>query len=66
MTLGTSASLSWTPSSTHALFGDFAAFGNDCYYGQIVRITVQATDALGHESAPLTLPDVRIYRCTLD
>ena len=26
----------------------------------------EAIDALGNASAPLTLPDVRIYRCTVD
>ncbi len=66
VTIGSSSSFAWTPSSTPSLFGDFAAFGNDCYAGQIVRITVRATDSLGNTSAPVNLPDLRVYRCTLD
>lgn len=64
--LGTTASVSWTPSSTPSLFGDFGALGGDCYSGQIVRITVRAKDGLGNAGSPITLPDVRVYRCTLD
>ena len=66
VTLASSASFAWTPSSTEALFGSFAELGNDCYSGQIVRISVRATDNLGNTSAPRSLPDLRIYRCTLD
>lgn len=63
--LGTSSSLTWTPSSTPALLGDFGALGNACYNGQVVRISVRAKDSLGNASAWSVLPDIRLYRCIL-
>jgi hypothetical protein len=65
--IGTSASFTWTPSSTSpAMFGDFAALGNDCYDGQVVRISVRAKDSLGNTSTPVNLPDIKVYRCILE
>lgn len=66
VTIGTSASFSWTPSTASAaMFGDFATFGNDCYDGQTVRISVRAKDSLGNTSNPVNLPDIEVYRCIL-
>jgi hypothetical protein len=56
--------LSWRPDSTPSLLGDFGALGNDCYDGQTVRLTVEATDSLGNKSTR-TLPDIKIFRCIL-
>lgn len=67
VTIGSSASLGWTPSTTSpSMFGDFATFGNACYYGQTVRISVRAKDSLGNTSNPVTLPDIKVYRCILE
>ncbi|MBX3263750.1 MAG: S8 family serine peptidase [Labilithrix sp.] len=65
VTIGSSDSVTWTPSSTPSLFGAFADLGNDCYQGQTVRVVVEATDSLGNTSTR-TLPDFKVYRCTLD
>ncbi|MGC4115984.1 MAG: S8 family serine peptidase [Myxococcales bacterium] len=59
-----SASLNWTPSATPSLLGDFAALGNDCYYGQVVRLTLHATDSLGNRSTR-SVADIKIFRCIL-
>lgn len=63
----TSGNLDWTPSSFNPsnLIGDFGDFGNDCYDGQVVRLTLTATDSLGNSSTR-SLPDIKVYRCTLD
>lgn len=67
VTIGSSASFTWTPSSANpAMFGDFATFGNDCYHGQTVRISVRARDSLGNTSNPVNLPDIKVYRCILE
>jgi hypothetical protein len=65
VTLGSSTSITWTPSTTPTLFGTFADFGNDCYSGQTVRVRVEATDSLGNKSTK-TLPDFTVYRCILE
>lgn len=65
VTLGSSASMTWTPSSTPSLFGTFAQLGNDCYSGQTVRVRVEATDSLGNKTTS-TLPDFKVYRCILN
>ncbi|RMG18452.1 MAG: PKD domain-containing protein, partial [Deltaproteobacteria bacterium] len=60
----TDGTLLWTPNMKNPdrLLGDTTDFGNDCYSGQVVRITVTATDANGNQSS-LTYPDIKIYRC---
>jgi serine protease len=63
--LSTSESFTWTPSTTASLFGTSQELGVACYDGQIVRISVRARDTESF-SQPVTLPDVRIYRCMLD
>jgi len=65
VTIGASNAITWTPSSTPAMFGAFGDFGNDCYDGQTVRISVEVSDNLGNKTTR-TLPDIRVYRCTLD
>ncbi len=63
----TSGNLDWTPSLNNPsnLIGGFADFGNACYQGQVVRLTLIARDALGNESSR-SLPDIKVYRCTVD
>ncbi len=63
----TSGNLSWTPSSNNpdSLLGDFANLGNDCYSGQVIRLTLEARDSdlpAGNPSFR-TLPDIKVYRC---
>lgn len=61
---GTNANLNWTPSDNPTLLGILRFFGSSCYDGQIVRITLEATDSLGNKSTR-TLRDVKVYRCIL-
>ncbi len=65
VTIGSSASATWTPSSTPSLFGAFAELGNACYQGQTVRVSVEVSDSLGNTSTR-TLPDFKVYRCILE
>ncbi|MDF2697602.1 MAG: hypothetical protein K0S65_5985, partial [Labilithrix sp.] len=65
LTIGSSATLSWTPSATAGLLGAFGDFGNDCYNGQTVRVRVEARDNLGNTSTK-TLPDFKVFRCILE
>ncbi len=60
----TTGTFQWNPSMRNPdrLLGDFNDFGNDCYSGQVVRITVTATDPNGNRSTR-TYPDLKIYRC---
>ncbi|MBU2887768.1 S8 family serine peptidase [Gilvimarinus agarilyticus] len=61
-----SGNLSWTPSSSNPsdLIGSYAQLGNDCYSGQVVRLTLEARDSLGNSSFQ-SLPDIKVYRCIL-
>lgn len=58
-----SGNLAWTPSNTPSLFA--ACSVTNAYNGQIVRLTLTATDSLGNSSTR-SLPDIKVYRCTLD
>ncbi len=59
------SNLGWNPSSANpTMFGDFAAFGNDCYDGQVVRLVLEARDSLNNISS-INLPSFRVFRCTL-
>ncbi|GEM83244.1 S8/S53 family peptidase [Meiothermus hypogaeus] len=58
-----SGNLAWTPSSTPSLFA--ACSVTNAYNGQVVRLTLTATDSLGNSSTR-SLPDIKVYRCTLD
>ena len=62
VTVGTNANLSWTPSATPALFGDFAALGNACYDGQVVLLRLEATDSLGNRSTR-AFATFKVFRC---
>jgi len=64
VTVGTNANLSWTPSTTPALFGDFAALGNACYDGQVVLLRLEATDSLGNTSTR-AFATFKVFRCIL-
>lgn len=55
--------LAWTPSNNPSLFA--ACSVTNAYSGQIVRLTLTATDSLGNTSTR-SLPDIKVYRCTLD
>jgi hypothetical protein len=55
--------LAWTPSNNPSLFA--ACSVTNAYYGQIVRLTLTASDSLGNTSSR-SLPDIKVYRCTLD
>ncbi|PZA05796.1 PKD domain-containing protein [Meiothermus sp. PNK-Is4] len=57
-----SGDLDWTPSSTPSLFAECSA--PNAYDGQIVRLTLTATDSLGNSSTR-SLPDIKVYRCIL-
>jgi len=62
--VGTSPNLSWTPSLTPSLFGDFGVFGNECYSGQVVLLRLEATDSLGNKSTK-AFATFKVYRCIL-
>lgn len=59
----TTANLNWKPSTTPSLFVT-SCNTQASLEGQVVRITLTATDSLGNSSSK-NLPDVRIYRCTV-
>lgn len=63
----TTGNLDWRPdqNNPNKLLGDFGDFGNACYNGQTVRLTLIARDSLGNESRQ-SLPDIKVYVCTLD
>jgi hypothetical protein len=61
---GSTAGLNWNPSATPSLLGDFGALGNACYDGQIVRLTLEASDSLGNRSIK-SLADIKVFRCIL-
>jgi subtilisin family serine protease len=56
--------LNWKPNNSLEIMGDFGDFGNDCYNGQVVRLTLEATDSAGKKNTS-SLPDIKIYRCIL-
>jgi hypothetical protein len=60
---GATADLNWTPSRTPALFMRDCSEGSS-FYGQVVRLTLQATDRLGH-STTRAVRNIKVYRCIL-
>lgn len=60
--IGTAPGLVWVPQITPSLF--VTSCTGDAYWGQVVRVRLEATDSLGN-SASRSLPDLWVYRCIL-
>ena len=59
------SNLAWNPSvSNPTMFGDFAAFGNACYDGQVMRLVLEARDSLGNTSS-INVPTFTVFRCII-